>query len=287
MVKILVFDTETSGLPQSFGFNWNNRNEAALQLDEYRHLWCMDKWPHILQLSYILCDTTNSSEVKIVNNYIDIPETVWISEQSMNIHHISHETIRLAENKKIISDALSEFLADMEIADVVVGHNVDFDVKMIVVELLRLGGEFADKVPDILLCDKIECTMQKMTPICNFMREVSYLDKDGNYRCFMRKKFPKLSEAYEHFFGYSPLETSLHDALVDVILCLRVYLQLNEYVDICCEIPVLSKYVQGFTPAEHWHKEATDDTSANKEEVVVLRRSLRIAQKRLQQIAEA
>ena len=113
--------------------------------------------------------------------------------------------------------------------------------------------------------------MQKMTPICNFMREVSYVDKDGNSRSFMRKKFPKLSEAYEHFFEYAPPETSLHDALVDVILCLRIYLQINDYNDICGESPVLLKYLQ--------EPEREKQVVEKDKEEIVLRRSLRIAQK--------
>jgi hypothetical protein len=39
------------------------------------------------------------------------------------------------------------------------------------------------------------------------------------------KKFPKLSELYNHLFGYVP--ENLHNALVDTIVCLRCFLKIR------------------------------------------------------------
>lgn len=276
MVKILVFDTETTGLPTSLGFQWNMRQEAASKLDEYRNAWEPDKWPYILQLSYVMCDTWDLS-AKLVNNYIDIPEDIQISEACINVHHITHEKIREADNKKTIADALNEFFADVETADVVVGHNVAFDIKMVVIELLRIGGEFADKVPDLLVSEKFECTMEKMTPICNLVRQVDYISKvDGKHRSFLCKKSPKLVEAYEYYFGYVPLEEALHDAIMDVVICLRVYLRLNNFTDICCDHPELRNYLQKMTPPEYWPED--EHTEEPEKTNIILRRSERIAQ---------
>jgi hypothetical protein len=39
------------------------------------------------------------------------------------------------------------------------------------------------------------------------------------------KKFPKLSELHQHLFGYVP--ENLHNALIDVLVCLRCFLKLR------------------------------------------------------------
>ena len=62
-MKILVFDTETTGLPKKSCNIYETQN-----------------WPHILQLSYILfCQDTNTV-LTYKNNYIAINPTVEISE---------------------------------------------------------------------------------------------------------------------------------------------------------------------------------------------------------------
>ena len=52
-MKILIFDTETSGLPEE-------KNCSVLSTH---------KWPYILQLSYILYDTETNRIIKYVNMF--------------------------------------------------------------------------------------------------------------------------------------------------------------------------------------------------------------------------
>ena len=63
-MKILVFDTETTGLPE--------KNAS---------IYDTDKWPHIVQLSYVLYDMETNHSI-IQDNYIKIDESVVISERS-------------------------------------------------------------------------------------------------------------------------------------------------------------------------------------------------------------
>ena len=101
MVKILVFDTETTGLPP-FQINeedyppvkinekgdwesYDDYNNSIIQLKAKKRaeeidlekdsgLWqkYRETWPYIVQLSYIMFDT-DTNETIVVDNYIEIP----------------------------------------------------------------------------------------------------------------------------------------------------------------------------------------------------------------------
>jgi len=261
MVKILVFDTETTDKPPAMpGSTWNERenfNKSLLTADGLDTSWSsvIHSWPSIIQLSYILYDTENPVDAKIFNKYIDIPDNIVITEGSMDVHHITREKIASApsENRATIQDALNEFLEDVKIADVVVGHNVQFDRKMVVAELLRLSAD--DNLPqihDMMDESNFECTMIKTTPICKLEQKIEYKDKyTGKSKEFLKIKSPKLSEAYKHFFGYAPTGESLHDALVDVVVCLRVYLAYNGLPDCCGLNDIITNYIIDFSPVDY------------------------------------
>ena len=87
-MKILIFDTETTGLPE--------RNSSITETD---------KWPHILQLSYILFDQCNNQLLTYSNDYIFILSTVEITEKSQSIHNISREICN--KNGKPIREVLN------------------------------------------------------------------------------------------------------------------------------------------------------------------------------------
>jgi DNA polymerase III epsilon subunit-like protein len=257
MVKLLVFDTETTGLPPKLpGSSWDERQtfDASLLNPDRLESWntMLQTWPSIIQLSYILYDTDNPNSAKIFNKYIDIPDNVVISEGSMDIHHITREKIAsvLPENRATIQDALHEFLDDVKKAEIVVGHNVQFDRKMIVAELIRLSAE--DNLPqihDMMNESNFECTMVKTTPICNLTYKQNYIDKKtGQPKFFYKIKSPKLLESYKHFFGYEPTGEALHDALVDVIVCLRIFCSYKYSIDVCGTNPIITNYIKQISP---------------------------------------
>ena len=239
MTKILVFDTETTGLPERRHASFVKQKEHERSLLKDISLWSnsIEKYPSIIQLAYILYDTDNPSDSKIYNKYIDIPETIQISEESHKIHHISKEKIKSMDmfSKAYIKDSLKEFMRDFAEADVVVGHNVDFDRRMIIAEFLRL---FADSdtdsdadadanithIMELMKDENFECTQEITTPICNLKSKFEYIDPKTKIPKYIYKiKSAKLIEAYRHYFGYTPDGEHMHDAIIDVVVCLRVY----------------------------------------------------------------
>lgn len=271
MVKICVFDTETSGLPPYLpGETWNKRNANDAKLLDYSDLstshsmWeqMLSSWPSIIQLSYIVYDLDNPNHSKIFNKYIDIHDDVVIEQSSLEIHHIDREKIRNepAENKALIHDALMEFMRDIMNPDVVsvVGHNVQFDRKMIIAELLQSRKRLnsLDRIFNIekelyfLMNDEnFTCSMDVTAPICNIQIAVNYKDKKtGEDKVFYKMKSPKLIESYQYYFGYSPDADALHDALIDVILCLRVYIKYKYNEDISGKNEIITEYIKQISP---------------------------------------
>lgn len=260
MVKILAFDTETSDrAPYIPGTTrWVNSKKllSIKNLKKKTSMWStlLTKWPSIIQLAYILYDTDNpSTKTKIFNKYIDIEEDVKISEESLAIHHISHQKMESKDRVKI-EDALKEFLKDVKEADTIVGHNVAFDRKMIVAELLRLTKNSED--PDIIemMTDKkFKCTQEITRPMCK-------LGQNGqNKKSYYKFKTPRLIEAYEHFFGCVPKQELLHDALIDAIICLRVYcISLKTgSLDINHTNKTITSYIKKISPTKCRNKSIT------------------------------
>ena len=235
MTKILAFDTETTGLPENKHMSFDKQKEherKMLSMNEFKkknNIWSteLEKYPSIIQLAYILYDTDNPSDSKIFNKYINIPESINISSESQRIHGISKEKIGLMDlfKKASIEDYLNEFMDDFIEADIVVGHNVDFDRRMIVAELLRLSKEKnIPHIKEIMKDENFECTQEITTPICNLKVKLQYVDPETKIPKYIYKiKSAKLIEAYEHYFGYKPAGEHMHDAIIDVAVCLRVY----------------------------------------------------------------
>lgn len=205
-MKILVFDTETTGLQE----------KGASIYDK-------SKWPYIIQLSYILYDLSSNSAL-IKNNYIKLDESVTISQESFNIHHISREILN--EQGINIVDALKEFNKYLKICDIVVGHNISFDKRMIFVECFRHAvAQYFTHYADNEKIHKTEfCTMKNTTHYCKLER----LSKTNQVYI----KNPKLSELYLLLFPNETLPTNLHNSLVDVAMTLRCYLKYVNNSDI-------------------------------------------------------
>lgn len=245
MVKILTFDTETTGLPP-FQVNesdyppklketftdYNARineirskgNDDKNALEENPSLWenYRETWPYIVQLSYILFDSdTNETVVKDV--YIEMPPQFTTAEYLSTTHHITRTAIEAGLNavRVNITDALAEFMGFFREANVVTGHNVAFDMNMLIAECTRTNlNEFFDELIHSKAMNKVYCTACKAT---NLMK-ICY-----PYNCKKIPpifKTPRLNEAYYRMFGYAPNESALHNALIDVVACLRVFYRL-------------------------------------------------------------
>ena len=204
-MKVLIFDTETTGLPPSRTFN-KGRD-------------VLDKWPYIVQLSYILYDTDKNEIIHIRDNIIKLPSSVQMTPENMKIHGITHEIInRLGKEKNVV---LMQFIQDCINIDRIVAHNLSFDLLMIQAEMERLNIDYYNDFY-ATINKKLYCTMQASIDMCKLIR-TNKQGKDYN-------KFPTLSELHLHLFGTVPC--NLHNALNDVIICLRCFYKINFDKDI-------------------------------------------------------
>ena len=201
-MKVLVFDTETTGLP-------TERNASYMETE---------KWPHIVQLAFVLYDTDKKKLISAHDYIIRIPESVEISEESQAIHGILPSRCR---RKGVpITLALEEFGECQQCADVLVAHNISFDKRVILAACRREG------VPQYFFRNnktKPEfCTMQRTKDIPVVVAKNSR----GEYN-----KYPTLVELHRHLFdGKSP--KGMHDAFADILICLRCYVMLQHNFDI-------------------------------------------------------
>ena len=119
-MRVMVFDTETTGLPQT----------KILNPDTF------DLWPHIVQFSYILFDLSDNDIVRTKDYIVKLPKSISIPEESTNIHGITNQmSIKKGEP---IERLLKEFFYYLREVDLIIGHNINFDIDMVKVELLRI-----------------------------------------------------------------------------------------------------------------------------------------------------
>lgn len=201
-MKILIFDTETSGLPEK-------KNCSLLSTQ---------KWPYILQLSYILYDTETNRIIKYVDTLIDIDNSVNISPESINIHKITKEMCK--NNGKPIKDVLKEFNDVLNYSELLIGHNLQFDKNILIVEYIR--NRIMHNFNQNNISIPTFCTMKNGKSIC----QLTYKNRDGN----IIPKNPKLLELYKHYFNSEP--DGLHNAMTDVIVTIRCYYKMQFDLDI-------------------------------------------------------
>ena len=198
-MKILVFDTETSGLPE-----------------EKASIYEKNKWPYIVQLSYILYDLSNNDFI-IKDNYIKLNPTVEISPKSLEVHGLNHEYLNA--NGIHIIPALKEFNEFLDKCDIVIGHNISFDKRMIFVECLRhnIHQNFTKYENNIKITKPEYCTMKNTKEFCNIIS----LSKTN--KTFIKQ--PKLIELYSILFPDEPIPKELHNSFVDILCTLRCYIK--------------------------------------------------------------
>ena len=206
-MKVLVFDTETTGLPQKT----DDGKEPSI--------YDFNRWPNIIQISCILYDM-ETNEALIKDYYVKIKEDVIISPGSFEKHNITREYLD-THGIDIVS-ALNSFNELVNISDVIVGHNISFDKRMVFVECLKnkIPQHFTKYVNNVPIRKAEFCTMRKTTQFCNIVRHT----KSTNKPYF---KTPSLSELYLTLFPDSKLPTELHNSLVDILITLKCYVKFN------------------------------------------------------------
>ena len=265
-MKILVFDTETSGLPPKGPEELKDSvfKDQLLSFDEglwsdYLHLW-----PELLQLTYFIYNDDETGEVdEIYDEYLDIsPETKEKMENNiLNLRSKEIDTSAAARaaaaagvlqgnldrlemaNKKNICDVVCKFLNDVKRCDVVVGHNINFDILMMIASSKKalVDEDCKNKVCkdlntliQLLNIDSLNkvCTMIDGKEVCNqVITKMIDLTNKKTGKKFKKKitfiKTPKLIELFNKLFDKDIDESKLHDSKYDVLITLLVYLKLK------------------------------------------------------------
>jgi DNA polymerase-3 subunit epsilon len=159
-VKILVFDTETTG--------FLNKKDPSL-----------DAQPYIIQFAGILWELKDwkYSELERKNIFIKPPISIpyWASQ----VHHIYDIDVKDAP---VMSEQIEEIMNFLWQADAIIWHNIEYDEDMIKVELKRL-----EKL-HLYTPDQVICTMKTTVDFCALRWN------------WLRFKYPKLGELYKKLF---------------------------------------------------------------------------------------
>lgn len=172
MKRILFFDTETNGLPRNF-------NAPAFETSN---------WPRLLQFGYILADEDRN--VLDEGGFLIRPDGFTVPTSASNIHHITTE--KATAEGISLSDALSKIQSLVSNVDLLVGHNVSFDIHIVDAEFYR-----TQKV----------LRMARLPYICTMVSSEYYCNLPNH-------KWPKLSELYGILFNQSFEDA--HNAQADV-----------------------------------------------------------------------
>ena len=173
--RFIFFDTETTGVP---------RNYKAPSSDT-------SNWPRMVQLGWILMDGEGNKLSQ--KDYIIRPDGYIIPDDAVRIHGIT--TQRAMEEGLDLAAVVDDFMADFDRATFIVGHNIDFDKKILGAELIRLHR------PDVMNSKRMYCTMQVGTDFCRISGKYGY-------------KWPKLQELYIKLFGHD--FDGAHNAMSDI-----------------------------------------------------------------------
>jgi DNA polymerase-3 subunit epsilon len=182
-VKALIFDTETTGMVE-----FRKPPEDPSQ-------------PDLIQLGMLLVDTNDWKPRARHSVLVQLAEGVRIDPGAREAHGISEEDC--AHYGIVSMVACSLFNQACLQADIIVAHNLSFDVSTMKTALHRLGSK-----PHRLDGRQMVCTKESSTDVLKLPGKYGY-------------KWPTLAEAYRHYTGQE-IEGA-HDALVDAEACLAVF----------------------------------------------------------------
>ncbi|WP_230281387.1 3'-5' exonuclease [Croceicoccus sp. Ery15] len=176
--QIIFFDVETTGLSRTTD--------------------------RVVQIAWVLTDRRGNISSK--QNLVVKPEGYTIPAQASAIHGI--DTQSALRFGKSAFEVLSSFAADAKKADIVVGHNVAFDLGI-------AGADLRRHAIDLSFNDKVQiCTMRSSTGWCR-------IPKTNGLPGY---KFPRLEELHYRLFGHD--FEHAHDAMADVLATMRCFYEL-------------------------------------------------------------
>ena len=185
-IHYLFFDTETTGLPIDY-------NTPTYQTK---------LWPRLVQLSWITTD--EDCNILSQNDFIIYPDGFTIPSDASKLHGITTDIAK--EKGKPLKEVMDKFMEDFKAAKAIVGHNIDFDKKILSAELYRL------KQKDIMNSKQSLCTMKASTNFCKIPGPYGY-------------KHPKLQELHKKLFGCEFKDA--HNSMSDVTATLKCFKEMR------------------------------------------------------------
>lgn len=186
MASTLIFDTETTG-KALFGSPPNDPRQ-----------------PRLCQLACALYDDGGIPIARVA--LLVRPDGWQVPNEAQSIH--GHSTDKLNRYGVPIGTTIRLFQHLAQSADIIVAFNIDFDRLIIRSEIARFQKLSTDPFDHRCRCAMLEAKDHCKLP--------------GQYGDF---KWPKLSEAHQHFFGKP--HDGAHDALADVDATARVWFEMR------------------------------------------------------------
>lgn len=184
----LFFDTETTGVP---------KNYKAPSSD-------LENWScRLVQLSWIV--KNDKQEELSRGNFIVKPDGFEIPTEASDIHGITTEKA-IAEGLEL-KKVVYYFLGACKLADVLVGHNVSYDVHVVGAEMIRCFQK-----------DYIE----KQETIDTMLASVDFCKIPGKFGF----KWPKLMELHQKLFGCD--FDNAHDSSADIAATEKCFWELKK-----------------------------------------------------------
>lgn len=192
MRRIVFFDTETTGLPKNY----------KAPADDLKN------WPRIIQLAiavYLESDAVGIQKVKSKEFLIkpdgwEIPNQKFWIDNGFSTEKSEVEGVPLIE-------ALNFFKEQIQGADLLVAHNMNFDSNILGAEMIRAGFSTGQKV-------KKFCTMMATIDYC----QLPFPNGGTGF------KFPSLKELHLNLFGEDFKDA--HQASSDAEACAKCYFEL-------------------------------------------------------------
>lgn len=199
MNRILVFDTETTGLIPKKGPG----------LDNYYPYNNLQKYEECRLVSICWKVYTNDGTLLISKYYIIKPRDFMIDNTSIStkIHGITHE---ISQDGVDIKEMFANLELDIKDVTLLVAHNVIFDINILSSELYRYN--------QTTLLDRIQATDTYCT--CRKGELITKIKPFG----WKTYKIPKLIELYEHLFNEKFIGE--HNADADTAACARCFFEM-------------------------------------------------------------
>ena len=149
---------------------------------------------HIVQIAWLVYD-----DEKYTNyNHVIKPDGFEIPESSTKIHGIT--TQEALDGGEDLTPIMLKFMEDVDRCDLLVGHNINFDKRMVEQELLRIGTAYH---------------LNHIEKVCTMNSSIKYCGKK-----------PKLQELYVKLFGEE--FDGAHDALAAIQATAKWYWELKD-----------------------------------------------------------